>query len=216
MKKFETRKMPGSMLKILSAEIRDWLEVFIRFLPGQFGVSLRRLWFKRSFHKIDTAYIGFGCEFVSPHTICFEGSVSIGKNGFFCASGGSVVVGDNTAFNMSVHINAGVGGVIRIGKCCLVGPNVVMRTANHGFDNPNLFIRQQGHIVGDIIIEDDVWIGANAVILGGVHVGRGAVVGAGAVVTNDVQSMSIVVGVPAKAIKFRNREIALSASAGNN
>jgi galactoside O-acetyltransferase len=186
-------------------EIHSWLEAFARFSPGRIGNVIRRLWFRRCFQKSDNIHIGFGCEFLSPHTISFEGLVHIGNNAFFAAQGGSIEVGNNTAFNMNVHINASVGGVIRIGKCCLLGPNVVMRTASHSYENPNFSIRQQGHDVGDICIEDDVWVGANAVILGGVHIGRGAVIGAGAVVTKDVPSMAVALGVPAKVVKFRGQ-----------
>ena len=195
------------MRNLLLSEIIAWTEAFIRFIPGRIGSVVRRAWYGRRFQKSDKVYMGMGCEFISPHTISFEDSVSIGKNSFFTAEGGSIVVGNNTAFNMNVHINASVGGKIQIGEWCLIGPNVVMRTANHRYDNPNLFIRQQGHCAGDIYIEDDVWIGANAVILGGVHIGRGAVVGAVAVVTKDVPSMAIVIGVPAKVIKFRGNGV---------
>lgn len=193
------------MFKFASKEILAWMEAFVRFVPGRVGNAMRRLWFRIRFQKCGNVSIGMGCEFICPNKIRFEGLVSIGKNSFFTAEGGFIVVGNNTAFNMNVHINASVGGEIRIGEWCLIGPNAVMRTASHRYDNPNLFIRQQGHIVGDIHIEDDVWIGANAVILGGVHIGRGAVIGAGAVVTKDVPSMAIVVGVPAQVIKFRGK-----------
>jgi len=196
------------VVKLLFSETLAWVETFFRFMPGRLGIAIRRLWFWRRFQKSENVSIGMGCEFISTHTISFEGLVSIGKNSFFTAEGGSILVGNNTAFNMNVHINASVGGVIRIGEWCLIGPNVVMRTASHRYDNPNLLIRQQGHFVGDIHIEDDVWIGGNAVILGGVHIGRGAVVGAGAVVTKDVPSMAVVVGVPAKVVKFRGKGIA--------
>jgi len=195
------------MVKRLIAEIGAWAEAFVRFSPGRSGNAVRRLWFRRCFQEFEKASIGFGSEFISPHTISFKGSVSVGKNSFFTAEDGSIAVGNNTAFNMNVHINASVGGAIRIGEYCLCGPNVVMRTANHRFDNPSLFIRQQGHEVEDITIEDDVWIGANAVILGGVSIGKGAVIGAGAVVTEDVPSMAVAVGVPAKVIKFRDEEM---------
>jgi galactoside O-acetyltransferase len=193
------------MITLISAEILAWLEAFIRLLPGRLGNAMRAVWFRRRFQKSNKVSIEAGCEFISPHTIHFEGLVSIGKNSFFTAEGGSIVVGNNSGFNMNVHINASVGGTIRIGESCLIGPNVVMRTANHRYDNPNLFICQQGHIPGDIDIEDDVWIAANAVILGGVHIGRGAIVGAGAVVTKDVPSMAIAVGVPAEVVKFRGK-----------
>lgn len=185
-------------------EIQAWLVTFVSFLPGRIGNGMRRLWFRSRFLDSDRPYIGLGCEFISPNTITFRGMVSIGKNSFFTAEGGSIVVGNNTAFNMNVHINASVGGEIKIGECCRVGPNVVMRTASHKYDNPAIQILQQGHAISDISIDDDVWIGANAVILGGVHIGSGAVVGAGAVVTKDVPSMAIVGGVPAKVIKFRS------------
>ncbi len=195
------------MCSMLLGEVFAWSKALIRFMPGRIGSAARRAWFRRCFQTKGKVHIGVGFEFISPHTISFEGLVCIGKNSFFAAEGGSIVVGNNTAFNMNVHINASVGGLIQIGECCLFGPNVVMRTANHKYDNPNLFIRQQGHIVGDIHIEDDVWIGANAVILGGVHIGRGAVIGAGAVVTRDVPSMVVVVGVPARFVKHRDKEV---------
>lgn len=191
------------VLKFASSEILAWGEAFVKYLPGRFGNAIRRLWYQRRFQKCGNVSIGPGCEFIEPKAIRLEGVVSIGKNAFFAAKGGAISVGDNTGFSVSVHINASVGGEIQIGEGCLIGPNVAMRTARHRYDNPNLFIRQQGHKVGDISIEDGVWIGANAVILGGVHIGSGAVVGAGAVVTKDVPSMAIVVGVPATVMKFR-------------
>lgn len=61
---------------------------------------------------------------------------------------------------------------------------------------------------GPIIIEDDVWIGESAILMSGVHIGRGAIIGAGAVVTKDIPSYAVAVGVPARVIKYRfNRDI---------
>ncbi len=194
------------IVKLIFAEIFVWLEAFVRFSPGRLGNVVRRLWFKRRFQKSRKIDIEVGCEFLSPHTISFEGVVTIGKNAYFNADGGTIVVGSNTGFNMNAHINAAAGGMIRIGECCLIGPNVVMRTANHRYDDPNRFIYQQGHVPADIYIEDDVWISANVVILGGVRIGKGAVIGAGAVVTKDIPSMAIALGVPAKVVKFRGKE----------
>lgn len=196
-----------TIIKLLFAEILAWFETFIRFVPGRLGNVVRRLWFRKRFQECNKVSIEVGCEFISPHTISFEGFVGIGKNSNFSAEGGSIVVGNNTYFNMNVHINASVGGLIRIGECCQIGPNVVMRTANHKYDDPNVPIYQQGHIPADIHIEDDVWIAANAVILGGVRIGRGAIVGAGAVVTKDIPSMAVALGVPAKVVKFRGKRV---------
>lgn len=169
-------------------------------------MMVRRTWFECRFKSSKNISIEPGCEFLAPDAISFGRFVGVGRRSFFAADGGAIEVGDNAAFNTNVHINASVGGKIKIGQWCLVGPNVVMRTAGHKYDDPLTFIRMQGHVISDIYIEDDVWIGANAVILGGVRIGRGAIVGAGAVVTKDVPSLAVVVGVPAKVIKFRGEK----------
>lgn len=195
------------MSNILISEVNLWVSHMIRFMPGRAGFYLRERYFRHRFRKYKKSTIGLGCQFCSPETIDLAGNVRFGENSFFTANGGSIQIGKNTAFNRDVHINADVGGNINIGESCLFGPNVVMRTAGHRFDNPDIAIQNQGHIISDIVIEDDVWIGSNAVIVGGVFIGRGAVIGAGAVVTKDIPSMAIAVGVPAKVIKYRNKQI---------
>lgn len=194
------------MFKIIVSELRMWGQSIVRFLPGRVGNLIRRAWYKKGTDGIGVVNVESGCEFSSPQTMKLGNHVNIGKNAYFNSDGGAIVVGSNTSFNMNVHINASVSGSIKIGNDCLIGPNVVMRTAGHRYDIENKLIRDQGHISLDIFIEDDVWIGANAVILGGVHIGRGAIVGAGAVVTKDVPSYAVSVGVPAKIIKYRKRE----------
>jgi acetyltransferase-like isoleucine patch superfamily enzyme len=191
------------MLKRLLAEIRVWFEALIRFMPGMTGSFVRRCWYRLWLRGCDKISIGTGCELLSPQTMCFEGSVSIGANSFFTAEQGVILVSTKTSFNSNVHINASVGGTIQIGESCLIGPNVVMRTAGHRFDNPEVPIRQQGHIVGNINIGADVWIGAGVVVLGGVQIGAGAIIGAGSVVTRDIAAMAVAVGIPARVIKFR-------------
>jgi len=79
----------------------------------------------------------------------------------------------------------------------LIGPNVVMRASNHNYERIDIPIRNQRHIPGRILIKEDVWIGANVVILPDVTIERGAIVAAGAVVTTDVNEYDIVGGVPA-------------------
>ncbi len=144
-----------------------------------------------------------GCRFKATENIYLGRFVSCGTGGFFAATDGRIEIGDRVAFNTNVHINAEVGGRISIGNDCLIGPNVVLRTANHRFERSDIPIREQGHILGDLFIDDDVWLGANVVVIGGVRIGRGVVVAAGAVVTRDVPPMVVVGGVPAKVIKTR-------------
>lgn len=109
--------------------------------------------------------------------------------------------GKNIHLGRGVFINAGCKfqdqGGIYLGDRVLVGQNVVLATLNHGMDPAH---RGDLH-PAPIRIGDDVWIGANATVLPGVTIGDGAVVAAGAVVTKDVPAMTVVGGVPARAIK---------------
>ncbi|RJR40154.1 MAG: acyltransferase [Desulfobacteraceae bacterium] len=196
------------MHNLFFKELIAWVEGIIGALPGRTGGMLRRIWFSRRFKECGKLHIGTGCRFVGSDSIILRGTSWIGDSCYFNADGGTISVGEWTAFNHGAHINASVGGDIIIGSNCPIGPGVVMRTANHRYVKPNTKIQAQGHVIANIIIEDDVWIGANAVILGGVCIGRGAVVGAGAVVSRDVPALAVVVGVPAKIIKFRGEGVA--------
>jgi galactoside O-acetyltransferase len=150
-----------------------------------------------------SAAIENGCVFYGVDNIFLNLNVSVGKNSLFSAEKGIIRIGENTSFNSNVHINSSVCGEILIGNNCLIGPNVVMRTAGHNFERADIPIRNQGHICKNILIEDDVWLGANVVVLGGVTIGKGCVIGAGSVVTKNIEAYSIAVGVPAKVIKNR-------------
>lgn len=99
-----------------------------------------------------------------------------------------------------------------IGCFCSIANDVTfLLSADHSLDTISTFPfrvkvcgeRKEGISKGDIIVDDDVWIGQAAIILSNVHIGQGAVVAAGAVVTNDVPPYSVVGGVPAKVIKYR-------------
>lgn len=184
-------------------EIQEWIEFLIRFIPGRIGFLIRRLWYKFFFLKSGHLSIGVGCEFVLPRRILFLGSAFIGSNSYFNAQGGCIEIGNSAAFNRGVYINAACGGKICIGNHCLIGPGVVIRTANHQFSQTDVPIQNQGHSYADITIEDDVWIGANSIVLSGVTIGKGAIIGAGAVVSKDIPSMAIATGAPARPSKWR-------------
>lgn len=86
----------------------------------------------------------------------------------------------------------------------MMGPNCTLRATKHGFDRTDIpMVEQSGGEPCAPIIEDDVWIGANAIVLPGVRIGRGSIVAAGSVVTRDVGQFTIVGGNPARLIRHR-------------
>lgn len=117
---------------------------------------------------------------------------------------GKVVIGEHCNFNENVFMASTHPGRIVIGNYVIVGPNVVMRNANHLYADPTKPIRYQGKEAFDIIIEDDVWIASNVVILPGAVIRKGSVIGAGAVVRGEIPPYAVAVGVPAKVIKYRS------------
>jgi acetyltransferase-like isoleucine patch superfamily enzyme len=94
----------------------------------------------------------------------------------------------------------GQGGVT-IGDRVYTSPMTQLIAVNHVFDDPTRPFVDQGITAEGIIVEDDVWLGSNAVVTDGVRIGRGAVVAAGAVVTRDVPAHTVVGGVPARIIR---------------
>ena len=113
----------------------------------------------------------------------------------------NVSIDDYTYINHNTDIYG--HGKVTIGKYVLIGQNCNLMSVNHAFSQWNKPIRSQGITVGPIVIEDDVWIGANVTILSNVTIHRGAIVGANSVVTKDIEAFSIVGGTPAKLIKYR-------------
>uniref|UniRef100_UPI00313FFBA6 DapH/DapD/GlmU-related protein n=1 Tax=uncultured Nitrospira sp. TaxID=157176 RepID=UPI00313FFBA6 len=91
-----------------------------------------------------------------------------------------------------------------IGDDVMMGPRVTIYGRDHCFDSIDVSMMDQGMGKYErIVIEDDVWIGANAIILKGVRIGKGTIVGAGAVVTKEVPPYSVVVGNPARVVRTR-------------
>jgi len=193
-----------NFLNKIYGEILDWIETFLSLLPGNFGILIRKMWYSKRFDGNNiNVIISLGCKFETPRSMTFSGNISIGRNSFFSSNGGTIIIGNNAAFNSNVHINSSTGGKIIIGDNVMVGPNVVMRTANHKFDNASIPMNMQGHSIQDIIIENNVWIAANVVVLGGVKIGTGSIIAAGSVVTKDVPANVIAGGIPAIILKDR-------------
>lgn len=113
----------------------------------------------------------------------------------------NLIVGDNVDFAKDVQITT--GGTVVIGDRVLIGYGTKILSSNHMIPEEKQRIFDAGHTHSKIKIEDDVWIGANCIILPGVTLGEGSVIAAGSVVTKNVPCFSIVGGVPAKLIKVR-------------
>lgn len=157
--------------------------VFFRNIPDyfKFGVSLRgfavRRFIKKSGRNIS---IGYGSR--------------INRN---------TELGENSGVGRNCEIMNGVS----IGNNVMMGPDVYMCTETHEFKDTSVPMRTQGFKeIKKIVIEDDVWIGARVIILPGVTIGKGSVVGAGAVVPRSIPPYSVAVGNPARVVKSRLKE----------
>jgi len=116
----------------------------------------------------------------------------------------SLSIGERTSIGELNNIRAS-GGKIVIGKKCLISQHISIIAANHTAGIGNYIMDQPWSEKNNfVIIGDDVWIGCGAIILPGVKIGNGAIIGAGSIVTADVEENAIVVGSPAKFVKFRN------------
>lgn len=122
----------------------------------------------------------------------------------FAGGIGDIIIKEN------VHINSGTvlysGNGISIGKDVMIASNCTLAPTNHEFSRIDIPMIQQGFMEskGGIIIEDDVWIGANSVILDGSHIKKGAIIAAGSVVRGTIEEFNIVGGMPLKVLKQRN------------
>jgi len=111
----------------------------------------------------------------------------------------SIIIGQHCSINR----NSIILGKVILGDYTMIAPNVVIAGSNHIFREKSKLIRAQGVCSIGIEIGNDVWIGANSVILDGVKIGNGSVIGAGSVVTKNIESYCVAVGNPCKVIRKR-------------
>ena len=136
--------------------------------------------------------IGRGCRLEHDIYFHFDGIYQ---------SGPSILIGDGCFLGSNCEFN--ITNRIEIGNHCQIASGSRFVDHNHGME-PGKLIGGQAQTSAPIVLGEDVWIGANAVILEGVTIGSGAVVGAGAVVTRPVAANTVVGGVPARVIRERS------------
>ena len=192
------------IIRLLADELGIFCTTIMFWWPGRSGTALRLLWAKVNLKSCGSkTRLGRNVLIRGQQEITFNHGVQLDDYCYFDARAGRIEIGANARFNRNVHLNASVSGTIMIGNDCIIGPNVVFRTANHNFQSRKSIIRNQGHNSIDIKIGADVWVGAGAIILPGVTLGEGCVIAAGAVVTKSFEPFRVIAGVPAKELKER-------------
>jgi acetyltransferase-like isoleucine patch superfamily enzyme len=196
------------------------------WIPTVVGLGLRGLFYRFILNMKGWAAIESGVRIRFANHITLNHGVYLDQGVYLHACPSGIEIGENSivmhgavlhVYNFRDLPDAG----IKIGKDSLVGEYTVIRgqggvhigdrvytspftqiiAVNHVFQDPNRPFVEQGITAEGINIEDDVWLGAGAVITDGVRVGKGAVVAAGAVVTKDVPPHTVVAGVPARVMK---------------
>ncbi|MDE5832502.1 MAG: acyltransferase [Desulfovibrio sp.] len=180
----------------------ELLVASVGWIPTPLGMAARLALWRWFFANCGAARFGSGLTISGMGNISLGNGCRIGRLAFLTANSGKMILGDNVSVSPCAHLSAD-NGYIEVGAKTAIGPGVVIRAANHAFDRLDAPIMDQGHTPGQVIIGEDVWIGANCVITPDTRVGKGAVVGAGAVVTRNVAPFSIVAGVPAREIGMR-------------
>lgn len=168
------------------------MKKFYRFI---YNVFAKNLPLSNSKYNIGQKYLRY---FFAKRFVDYMGkNVNIEKGAKFPYY---VRIGDNSGLGIRCEIN----GPVDIGKNVLMAPDVIIYTQNHAFKQKDvLIIEQKYYPIKKVIIDDDVWIGRRVIILPGVHIGKGAVIGAGAVVAKDIPEYAIAVGNPVVIKSFR-------------
>jgi len=168
-----------TLRELITIALEQWVQPFIAWIPSLTGFIIRYLFFKITFKSLG------GMCYVTP--------------GVTMQRSYGIKAGRNLAVNRGTFIDG--KGEVEIGDNVLIGPYVIITSAQHSFERADIPIVMQPEKKAKVTIGNDVWIGTHVIINPGVHIGDRVVIGAGSVVTHDVESYSVVVGIPAKTIK---------------
>ena len=172
--------------------IRILALVFYKLFACYLPATDNKLWMSKYIRRF-RSFVARPLFAYCGHNVNIERKADFGR-------GNEISIGNNSGLGINCHVR----GPLEIGENVMMGPNVRIIVRDHCTSRTDIPMCQQGFLPSEkVVISDDVWIGANVIILPGVTVGKGAILAAGAVVTKDVPNYSVVGGVPAKVIKYR-------------
>ncbi len=170
--------------------------------------QLRTLWWKLLGMRLGPGTLLPRIRVTWPHQVSLGAGCSLERDLHFkydgiWAPGPSIVIGDRVFLGAGCEFN--ICARLEIGADCLIASGCKFIDHDHGAESTEVPMNQQGNgLRAGIVLEEDVWLGANVIVLKGVRLGRGAIVAAGAVVNRDVAPYEIWGGVPARKIGLRN------------
>ena len=197
-------------------------------LSGGMGYFLRKIAYRRIFRKIGGGFIiGKGVVLRHPINISIGDRVAIDDYVLMDASGAGeegIVLGDDVIISRNCVVQGKTGSIViqnkadigvqtimssasgvHIGRSVLIAGNCYIGGGRYVTERLDVPIMEQGlYSKGPVVIEDDVWLGAGVIVLDGLRIGKGCIVGAGAVVTKDLPEYAIAAGVPATIMGMRN------------
>ena len=166
-------------------------------------------------HKIrigSNVHIDDGCCVDAKGTdnrgISIGDGVFIGRNTILSCKNGDIVVDDHANIGFNCEIFS--GSHVRLGKNTLVAAYTYLVGGDHEYGRVDVPVLHQGRIARGIEVDDNVWLGAHVVVADGAHIGRDAIIGAGAVVIGNISPFHIAAGIPAKSLRDRRDDTACS------
>jgi len=165
----------------IARKIARTIVLLVKYLPFNGAMRLRNAAYTALLKKAGKGFnICDAVTIVSPEKLALGDRVSIHEYSYF-----------------------GGGGEITIGNYVAIANNCSLIPSSHNFESRDRYIKEQGGVDQPIVIEDDVWLGSKVTVLGNVTIGRGAIIGAGSVVTKDVPAYAVAVGVPCRVLRYR-------------
>jgi len=133
------------------------------------------------------------------------GEATVLKRGLLLLNPEKIFIGSNCDLSRRVFITG--GGGVRIGNWVGIGPDAKIWSVNHRFEDPDQPWLLQGWEHKEVVIEDDVWVGAAVFVMPGVTIGKGAIISACSVVSKSIPPYAIVAGNPGRVIGWRRKPV---------